>query len=120
LLMLLFTVVNIMGVKLLAESNTITVLWKIAVPVLTVIVLLLVSFHPSNFTSAGGFMPFGMHGVFAELPAGLIFAMHGLEQAIQMRGEARDPQRDISRAVISPWPPEPPFTSPWRSPSSAV
>jgi amino acid transporter len=100
LLMLLFTVINVMGVKLLAESNTITVLWKIAVPVLTVIVLLLISFHGSNFTSAGGFMPFGMHGVFAALPAGLIFAMQGFEQAIQMGGEARDPQRDISRAVI--------------------
>ena len=100
LLMLLFTVVNIMGVKFLAESNTITVLWKIAVPVLTVIVLLLLSFHASNFSPAGGFMPFGMHGVFAALPAGAIFAMQGFEQAIQMGGEARDPQRDISRAVI--------------------
>jgi amino acid transporter len=100
LLMLFFTVINIMGVKVLAESNTITVLWKIAVPVLTVIVLISISFHPSNFTSAGGFMPFGMHGVFAALPAGLIFAMQGFEQAIQMGGEARDPQRDISRAVM--------------------
>jgi len=45
-------------------------------------------------------MPYGMHGVFAALPAGLIFAMQGFEQAIQMGGEARNPQRDIARAVI--------------------
>jgi amino acid transporter len=30
-LMLVFTVINILGVRWLAESNTITVLWKIAV-----------------------------------------------------------------------------------------
>ncbi len=98
-LMLVFTFVNLVGVKFLAESNTITVMWKFAVPALTVVVLLLVSFHGSNFTSSG-FMPFGIHGVFAALPAGLIFAMQGFEQAIQMGGEARNPQRDISRAVI--------------------
>jgi amino acid transporter len=100
LLMLVFTIVNILGVKLLAESNTITVLWKVAIPVLTVIVLLLLNFHGSNFSAGGGFMPYGMHGVFAGLPAGAIFAMQGFEQAIQMGGEARNPQRDISRAVI--------------------
>jgi len=100
LLMLLFTFINIVGVKFLSDSNTITVLWKFAVPALTVVVLLAISFHGSNFTAGGGFMPFGMHGVFAALPAGLIFAMQGFEQAIQMGGEARNPQRDISRAVI--------------------
>jgi amino acid transporter len=99
-LMLVFTVINLVGVKFLAESNTITVLWKIAIPVLTVIILLLLSFHGSNFSAGGGFMPYGAHGVFAALPAGLIFAMQGFEQAIQMGGEARNPQRDISRAVI--------------------
>lgn len=78
-LMLLFTVINILGVKFLADSNTITVLWKFAVPALTVVVLLAISFHGSNFTAGGGFMPFGMHGLFAALPAGLIFAMQGFE-----------------------------------------
>jgi amino acid transporter len=99
-MMLIFTIINLVGVKFLAESNTITVLWKIAVPVLTVLVLLLLTFHGSNFTAGGGFMPYGAHGVFAALPAGLVFAMQGFEQAIQMGGEARNPQRDISRAVI--------------------
>jgi amino acid transporter len=99
-MMLMFTIINLVGVKFLAESNTVTVIWKIAIPALTVLVLLFISFHGSNFTSAGGFMPYGAHGVFAALPAGLVFAMQGFEQAIQMGGEARNPQRDISRAVI--------------------
>src|SRR6478735_43906 len=100
-LMLAFTIVNIVGVKLLAETNTVTVIWKTAIPVLTVVVLLLMSFHSSNFHAGGGFAPFGAHGVMAALPAGVVFALQGFEQAIQMGGEARNPQRDISRAVIT-------------------
>lgn len=99
--MLLFTVINIVGVKFLAESNSITVVWKTAIPLLTIVVLLLLTFHASNFSAGGGFMPFGTHGIFAALPAGVVFALQGFEQAIQMAGEARKPQRDISRAVIT-------------------
>ena len=100
-LMLLFTVINLLGAKLLSDSNTVMVLWKTAVPVLTVVVLLAVSFHGGNFTAGGGFAPYGAHGIFAALPAGVVFALQGFEQAIQMSGEARNPQRDISRAVIT-------------------
>lgn len=99
-LMLLFTVINILGVRWLADSNTITVLWKITVPVLTVIVLIWVSFHSSNFTAGGGFAPYGAHGVLAALPLGVVFALQGFEQAAQMAGEARNPQRNVPRAVI--------------------
>ena len=45
-------------------------------------------------------MPFGMHGVFAALPAGVVFALQGFEQAVQLAGEARNPKRDLSRAII--------------------
>jgi len=99
-LMLLFTVINILGVRWLAESNRIAVLWKIAVPVLTVGILIAVSFRVSNFTAGGGFIPYGAHGVFAALPLGVVFAMQGFEQAAQISGEARDPQRNVPRAVI--------------------
>jgi amino acid transporter len=100
-LMAAFTVINLLGAKLLSESNSIMVIWKTAIPILTVIVLLALTFHASNFHAGGGFMPYGAHGIFAALPAGVVFALQGFEQAIQMGGEARDPQRDISRAVIT-------------------
>ncbi len=95
-----FTVINMMGVRWLAESNGITMIWKLAVPTLTVIVLVIVSFHAKNFGAGGGFAPFGAKGIFAALPLGVVFALQGFEQAIQVGGEARDPQRDIHRAVI--------------------
>lgn len=100
LLMVLFTGINLLGVAWLAETNRITVLWKIAIPVLTVIVLIFVAFHGSNFTAGGGFAPYGAHGVFAALPLGVVFALQGFEQAAQMGGEARNPQRDMPRALI--------------------
>ncbi len=99
-LMLVFTALNILGVRWLAESNRITVIWKTAIPVLTVVVLIVVGFHGSNFTAGGGFLPFGVHGIFAALPAGIVFAVQGFEQAIQMGGESRNPARDMPRAVI--------------------
>ncbi len=99
--MLLFTTVNLLGAKLLSDSNTALVIWKAAVPVLAVVVIMSLRFHASNFHAGGGFMPYGAHGVFAALPAGVVFALQGFEQAVQMGGEARNPRKDISRAIIS-------------------
>jgi amino acid transporter len=98
--MAVFTFINIMGVRWLAESNGITMIWKLAVPTLTIIVLLVVAFNAKNFTAGGGFAPFGAKGIFSALPLGVVFALQGFEQAIQVGGEARNPQRDIHRAVI--------------------
>lgn len=100
-LMLMFAAINVLGVRWLAESNMIVALWKIAVPVLTVIVLITVSFRASNFTAGGGFAPAGAHGVFAALPLGVVLALQGFEQAAQIGMEARNPKRDVPRAMIS-------------------
>jgi amino acid transporter len=99
-LMVLFTFINIVGVRWLSDSNTVTVIWKVAVPLLTIVALLAVSHHSSNFTAGGGFAPFGAHGVLAALPLGVVFAMQGFEQALQVGGEARNPQKDMARAVL--------------------
>src|SRR5664279_5136552 len=100
LLMVLFTGVNLAGAKFMSESNALVVIWKTAVPILAIVVVVSLSFHPGNFTAGGGFMPFGVHGIFAALPAGVVFALQGFEQAVQLAGEARNPKKDISRAII--------------------
>jgi len=98
--MLVFTIFNIMGVKWLAETNAIATYWKIIIPTITIFALLFTVFHSSNFKAGGGFMPYGFHGIFAALPLGIIFALEGFEQAIQVGGETENPQRNIPRAVI--------------------
>jgi len=98
--MLVFTIINILGVRWLAETNAIATYWKILIPTITIFALLFTVFHSGNFTAGGGFMPFGFHGVFSALPYGIIFALEGFEQAIQVGGESANPQRNIPRAVI--------------------
>jgi amino acid transporter len=99
-LMILFTAMNLAGAKFLSDSNVIVVIWKTAVPVLAIVVVASLQFNPANFHAGGGFMPFGFHGVFAALTGGVVFALQGFEQAVQLAGEARNPKRDLSRAVL--------------------
>jgi amino acid transporter len=99
-LMLIFSIINVMGVKWLSETNKAIVWWKIFIPVLTVVVLLISAIHPHNFSSAGGFMPFGWKGVFLAIPGAVIFSYLGFEQAIQLGGESQNPRRNIPLAVI--------------------
>lgn len=101
ILMLIFSAVNVLGVRWLAETNTVATIWKTIIPTITFIALLAVSFHGHNFSAGGGFFEAGGHGLFQALPlGGIVFALEGFEQAVQVGGEARNPQRDIPRAVI--------------------
>ena len=100
-LMVLFTAINLAGAKFLSDSNAIVVLWKTAVPFLAIVVVAGRQFKAENFHAGGGFLPFGFHGVFAALTGGVVFGLQGFEQAIQIAGEARDPRRDLSRAILT-------------------
>jgi amino acid transporter len=100
-LLLLFTTINLAGAKFLSDSNVLIVIWKTAVPVLAIVVVASLQFNGANFRAGGGFMPFGFHGVFAALTGGVVFALQGFEQAVQLAGEARNPKRDVSRAILT-------------------
>jgi amino acid transporter len=100
-LMMVFTAINLAGGKFLSESNTAVVIWKAAVPLLAALVVARARFTPANFHAGGGFMPFGFHGVFAALTGGVVFGLQGFEQAVQLAGEARNPKRDLSRAIMT-------------------
>jgi amino acid transporter len=100
-LMLMFTTMNLAGAKFLSDSNVIIVIWKTIVPILAIVVVAKLQFNTANFHAGGGFMPFGFHGVFAALTGGVVFALQGFEQAVQLAGEARNPKRDVSRAILT-------------------
>jgi amino acid transporter len=99
-MMFLFTALNLFGIKWMARTNSIAMIWKILVPFMTIIFIMAKSFHSSNFTAGGGFMPFGIKGVFIAIPLGIVFALEGFEQAAQLAGEARNPKRDVPLAVV--------------------
>jgi amino acid transporter len=99
-MMALFVVANLFGVRYLVRANNAITTWKVIIPVLTIVVLLFTRFDTSNFTSHG-FDPFGLHGILnAVSDGGAVFALVGFEQAVQLGGESRNPQRDLPRAVI--------------------
>ena len=100
ILMVVFVAVNFLGGRLLARTNSAATWWKIAIPLLTIFVLAITHFHGTNFTSKG-FAPFGAKGILTAIStSGIIFALLGFEQAIQLSGESRNPKRDIPLAVL--------------------
>jgi amino acid transporter len=101
-LMFVFTAINLIGVRWLARVNNALTWWKVAIPVITIIVLLVSSFHGSNFTHGGGFFVHGaaFKAIVLALPGGIVFSLLGFEQAVQLGGEARNPAKDLPRAVI--------------------
>jgi amino acid transporter len=99
-LMALFTAVNFLAMRVFNKVNSAITWWKVAIPVLAIIVLF-TEFHGSNFGSHGGFMPYGIKALFAAIPsAGIVFAYLGFEQADQLAGEIKDPQKNLPRAII--------------------
>lgn len=102
-LLLIFVIVNIVGIRYFARINNAITSWKVAIPVVTIAILLIGHFHGSNFGSAGG--GFFTHSspvknILLTLPAGIIFSLLGFEQAVQLGGESKNPAKDLPRAVI--------------------
>jgi amino acid transporter len=100
-LMATFTALNFLAVRHFSRVNAGITWWKVAIPVLTIIIFFF-KFHASNFNpGGGGFMPFGIKAVFGAIPAvGIVFSYLGFEQADQLAGEIKNPQKNLPRAVI--------------------
>jgi amino acid transporter len=104
-LMFFFVVINLIGIRWLARSNNWITSWKVFIPLLTIVVLLATHFHGSNFSHGGGFFVHSgggaVHAILFAIPSGgIVFALLGFEQAVQLGGEAANPKRDLARAVI--------------------
>lgn len=101
ILLVVFFILNYLGVQVFARVNTVVTAIKFIMPALTLLVLLIGAFKAANFSAHGGFAPAGTNGVLkAVSTAGVVFAYLGFRQAIDMAGEARNPQRDVPRALL--------------------
>jgi amino acid transporter len=114
ILMALFTGLNFFGIRWFARINSTIMWWKLAIPVLAIIIFFF-KFHGGNFTAGGpgptvagahvngtgGFMPFGIKGIFSAVVGGsIVFAALGFEQADQLAGEIKNPQKNLPRAIM--------------------
>lgn len=95
----IFVGLNMLIVRYVLMINTVATWWKIAIPILTVVILLTLSYHPGNMaiTKDDG----GVTGIFSAVAtAGVVFSLLGFRQAIDMAGETANPSRNIPLAVI--------------------
>lgn len=98
-LVVLFFLINYWSVNFFGKFNTVLTFFKFVVPLL-IIVMLFANADYSGF-SAGGADPGGLHGAFkAVVAAGIAFAFTGFRQAVDFAAEARNPQKDVPRAII--------------------
>jgi len=103
-LMIFFVILNLVGIRWWAQANNSITTWKVLIPVLAIVVLLLTHFHGSNFSAGGGFWIKGESipkSIMLAIPGGgIVFALLGFEQAVQLGGESANPRKDLPRAVI--------------------
>ncbi len=101
LLMVGFFFLNFYGIKFFGKWNEYFVWWKLIIPTAT-FVLLFTIFTPSNFTIQGFYgSSSGFSNVLLAIPtAGIVFSYLGFRQALEFGGEAKNPQKDIPRALI--------------------
>ncbi|MFF0745487.1 APC family permease [Streptomyces sp. NPDC004111] len=89
------------SVQLLARVNILLTLFKFGIPVLTVAALMASGFHTSNFSSAGGFAPYGWTAVLTAVStSGVVFAFNGFQAIVNLGGSAKNPGRAIPAALI--------------------
>jgi amino acid transporter len=101
-LAVVLSALNWFGVRLFATLNNAISIVKFVVPLLTVIALLASGFHPSHLHDHGGFAPYGYGAVLSALAAGgIVYSVNGFQAAADFSAEARDPRRDVPRAIVA-------------------
>jgi len=99
LILVLLGLLNYAGVKYLATFENYVTAIKYVPVVIFVVVVGALAFDPANFTAYGGFAPNGASGVLLGTSL-TVFAYLGFRQALDFGAEARNPGRDLPRAIV--------------------
>lgn len=96
-----FVLLNLVGIKGFGRFNTALTWVKVGTVVLLIIVVPLVLFHSSNFTTPSFILPKnGWSGLFVAIPAtGILFSFGGYRQVADMAGEIKNPKRNLPLAI---------------------
>jgi amino acid transporter len=99
-----FYFLNYFGVKLMGKTNQGITWWKLIIPSLTIILMAIFLFHAGNLNnpSLGGFLPDNNISLVFEAIStdGIVFSYLGFRHTLDFAGEAKNPQRDLPRALI--------------------
>ena len=104
LLVIAYFLLNYWGVKIYAVANGAITSFKLVVPAITGMVLILAGFHPANFN-------IGVHRadsafslpemLTAVATSGVVFSFSGFQSPINFAGEAKDPARNVPISVLA-------------------
>ncbi len=102
LFMLIFTLINFWSVKLMTHFTNLISIFKVLLPTLTIVMLMISGFHTSNFGhDLHSFMPYGSRAIFeAASGAGIIMSYDAFQTVINIGGELENPRKNIIRGVL--------------------
>ncbi|QRX97399.1 APC family permease [Streptomyces sp. A1-5] len=101
-LSVLLTALNWFAVKLFARLNTLVSIFKIAVPIATVLALIASGWHSGRLTDHGGFAPYGYVACLTALAGGgIVYSVNGFQAPLDFSGETRKPRRTLPWAVLA-------------------
>src|SRR3990167_4188237 len=101
ILMLSLCIINITSFKGLVRFNLVLFSFKVLVIILTVVTLLRVSYHPSNFIHPSNTSFFDWHAILtAVATGGIAFAFTGFKHGVELAGETKKLALAIPLAII--------------------
>lgn len=102
IILMSFVLLNYFGIRLFSRINTGFTVWKLVIPVITIILLLSLDYHGKNFSAYGGFMPYGVTGVMAAMSSGgVLFSLLGFRQVVIMMSQIDNPGKYVPIVLIS-------------------
>ncbi len=100
LLLIGFFLINSVGISRVSKFNFGLTFIKIIIPLTASIAFLITYFSWSNFTNFQIQGPY-LKTILATIPlSGIAFSFLGFRQAVELAGEAKDPERTLPRAII--------------------
>lgn len=102
LFMVIFTLINFWSVKIMTHFTNLISVFKVALPTLTIVMLLVSGYHSANFGhDLHSFMPYGSRAIFeAASGAGIIMSYDAFQTVINIGGELENPRKNIIRGVL--------------------
>jgi amino acid transporter len=98
----LLTLLNWFAVTMFARLNNLVSVFKVVVPVVTVVALLMSGMHSGRLTDHGGFAPYGYGACLTALAGGgIVYSVNGFQAPLDFSGEARRPRRNVPAAVLT-------------------
>lgn len=102
IIIIIFSLLNYWSVKLLTSFTSLISFFKLGVPLVTIIMLIISGFDTGNYgSSIGEFMPYGSAPIFAATTAsGIIFSFNAFQTIINMGSEIQNPEKNIYKGIL--------------------